>query len=84
MKLLTLIAAATFAAPATAGPLYAYAIARDTCTLIRSGMALRDAQGAAMRTNWRTYGSDIIHDGSDVAARYIVAQMFDQCPEVLR
>lgn len=84
MKLLTLIAAATFATPAAAGPLYAYAIARDTCTLIRSGMTRKEAQRAATRSNWSTYSAEITRDGAEVAAHYTIAQMLDQCPEVLR
>lgn len=82
MKLTALagaVALAIAAAPAQATPSYAYSIARSICLLKSTGMSQQEALRASLRTAWSTYSDEITRDGSELAARYMVAEQMRLC-----
>jgi hypothetical protein len=81
MRFLPLLGAALLAAaPAHAStPLYAKAYAIRACTSEIGGMNSRDAGRKAMDDIWPIYGTDIMRDGAERAARYITAERMILC-----
>lgn len=94
MKLITLLGAAALATtPAHAlahhdhadqliaqgSPSYARAIAIEVCRYKQAGIPGKEAGKLAIDRLWPVYGSAMMQDGSEVAARYIVGEQMILC-----